>query len=178
MHWPGRSTIVAGVAAVLAVIVALSAYQGLRPGQVRYLQPGWAFDMSDRRQVAGYADHVIIGMVEGHQSTPPSIDPGGTTYFVWVQQILKGDPGTGLIPLRQLGVQLVGKDITLIEGVEQVVAGRTYAFAFTDDRGRYLLLSGPHCPEPASTPTERSAAIAAWQDAIRNQHWPDNLPPE
>jgi hypothetical protein len=137
-----------------------------------HAHPSYAFDVADRTQVAGYADHVVVGSVDtpGTTNTNNDAAPPRTTYSVRVAQVMKGSLKQGAeVAIVQHGVDLSGKKRQLLDGVASVAADNTYVFAVKeDDQGTLTLLSGPHSPQLVSDAAGRLSAqgIQDWQNAV------------
>ncbi len=159
--------------AVLAAVLQLAGWAGyliLRPSDPYQIAPSYAFDVSDRRQVAGFADHVFLGTVTDKAGVDRANGPPKTIWAVEVAQVLKGTVA-GSLRVRQTGTpRWVG------DGVTPLSVGGTFLVAVTDRDGRLISVGGPSAPERIESPADRSRLVAQWEKAIAEQRWPDNLP--
>jgi len=172
---PARIVVGVIVAAVLAAI-GWYAYEAVRPGRVNLIRPSYAFDLTDREQVAGHADNIFIARVDGIAGV--DADRGPRTIFrVTVVENIKGNL-TGTVLVRQLGGK-VGKDVWVVENDQALAVGSTYVLATKQSlqqKGAQVLLAGPLGHEIVATSVDRQAALTVWRDAVRNQRRPATVP--
>lgn len=167
------------LAAALAVVIGVGGwwgYETLRPADTTVIHPSYAFDVTDLRQVAGFADHVLVGRVTAVDRVAESNGVAWTTFGVEVLQVLKGDV-SGTVLVDQQGGK-IGKDVWRVEGVSPLAVSGTYLIAVTDENGQLTSVGGPSAPRRLGNGSERAAAVSQWKDAVAHQRWPDHLPRE
>ena len=162
-------------ASVCAALVLSLVVYTLLPVRVTYSHPSYAFEVSDRAQVAGYSDYVVVGHVQRVLET--TFDgPPRTTFEVSIETVLKGDLAEKTVTIGQRGVDLTGKSQVHLDGVSVLTPGNTYVMALRRSGSSELsVLSGPHSPAPIQE-SSASSTIADWQRAVVNQRWPDGVP--
>jgi hypothetical protein len=140
-------------------------------GHSRVIESSYAFDVSNKRYVAGYADAVVIGRVAGRASQSEPY----TTYDIDVIRALKGSPPPALTA-RQLGY--VDDDGVAHETEDQPLLddGRVYVLALTGDAGGYTIVGGPAAAARADG-GEGSPLVREYQQAVREQREPPGVPP-
>jgi hypothetical protein len=164
-----RTLLVAALVAVL-LLGGWVGYLVLRPSDRYQIAPSYAFDVSDRRQVAGFADQVFVGTVADKAGVDRSNGPPTTNWTVEVEQVLKGTVA-GSVRVRQTGTsRSVG------DGVTPLSVGGTFLIAATDSDGRLISVGGPSAPARIESAADRSRLVAQWEKAIAEQRWPNNLP--
>lgn len=166
------------VLVALVVVIGVGGwmgYQALREQSAHSISPSYAFDVSDRTQVAGYADHILIGRVNDIKNVDGGEGPPQSVFTVEVMETLKGSLA-GTVRVFQTG-RIGGIDSSQMDGEGPVSRNATYLLAVTNSDGRYFSLGGPHVPQLLSTQAKRDAAVDTWTDAIANQRWPLDLPP-
>lgn len=164
--------------AVLVAVVGLGGWAGyliLRPAGTFPIAASYAFDVTDRRQVAGFADHVFVGTVTDIVGVDRSRKgPPATIWQVEVAEVLKGSV-SGSVRVVQYGAR-IGRSTWVMDGVTPLAVGQVFLLAVTDSSGRLLSVGGPSAPERADSATDRARLIARWGRAVAEQRWPDNLP--
>jgi hypothetical protein len=164
---------------VLVAIVALVAGLGLavvllRPQQPGVIAPSYAFDVSDPRQVAGFADHVFVGTVVDSRSARTGQGPPMIRHRIRVDQTLKGELG-GTVDVHAHGGKTLWSE-WVVSGETALLEGQTFLLAVTGSGSRLLSVGGPTAPQRIDSVAHRAEVIAYWQDAIAHQRWPDGLP--
>jgi len=117
------------------------------------------------------------------KSVDPKSAPPFTNYTIEVQTVLKGPlKSGGRLSVTQAGVDLSGKQITLLADVTAVHVGNSYVFALkTQHNGALNIESIPvFSPQLVSDDSARSSsdskAITDWKAAIEHQVTPSTLP--
>ena len=164
---------------VLVVIGVLISGLGLafvllRPQQPGTIAPSYAFDVSDPRQVAGFADHVFIGTVVDSRTASTGQGPPTTRHRARVEHVLKGELG-GTVDVYSHGGKTLWSE-WVVSGETALLEGQTFLMAVTDNGARLLSVGGPSAPQRIDSVTRRAEVIAYWEDAIAHQRWPDGLP--
>lgn len=137
------------VAAALAAPLLSACGQDADPGGSSV--GSFAFDVTDRAEVASRADSVVIAEVLAER---PATDEGRRVLSVRVAEPLWGDPPSDLTLL------------TTGEGGPR--PGETYALAIgeTDEPDTYALFAGPHAVTVV-TQSNREEVVAEWRAARR-----------
>ncbi len=154
----------------------------------------YQYDITDERFVIGLSENVFTGRVEepaGREPAETSI-PGDsrpqTQYAVTVLEIVKSSGPSPLSPGDKATVNREG-GISPKTGEEQVVdahscgahildaplrAGAEYLFAayYEPARDLHTLVAQPTGAVPVSSPEEREALVAAYEEAARDQKNP------
>lgn len=172
---PTRRRVAVGVVAMLVAVAGFLTYElALREPQVHVLSAGSAFDTTDRTQVAGFADHIVIGTVDRIVKVDTHNGGPWTIFAVTVVESLKGEL-VGEVELNQLGGS-TRRDIWTVEGFTPMTVGGTYLIALTDDDGLLTSVGGSSAPMLISGEAARADSVSLWRDAIAHQRWPDGLP--
>lgn len=156
-----------GVAAAVGAAIA-SAIDAPMHTQI---SGSYSFDVTDRRQLAGYADYVVVGRVmEGAAFEDDGIV--STDYTVRVQSSLLGAPPSTLT-VRQLGGTLNG-DTWSLEEQPTLQPGEAYLLVLTDEPGveAMTLVAGPLSAVIVGSPQELDRAENEWREAIANKRDP------
>jgi hypothetical protein len=167
------------VVAVSAVVVARIAIESEprvptgSPVEEAGIETSYAFDVTNRRYLAAWADAVVIGrVVEQVSEQEPR-----TTYRVEVVRALKGDL-TGAVQVRQLGY--VDDQNVAHETADQplLTPGRTYMLALGtgDDGDAYTLVAGPAAAVPLTSTSDSDQTVAEYRRAVREQVYPPGVP--
>ncbi|MEU7613903.1 hypothetical protein [Micromonospora sp. NPDC049204] len=80
----------AGAVAVMVAGGGWLALDSLRAGETHSVDSSYAFDVSDKAKVAGFADYVIVGTIKGVADVQDRDGPPYTVFDVTVDQTLKG----------------------------------------------------------------------------------------
>jgi len=164
--------------AVLVAVVGLGGWAGyliLRPAGTFPIAGSYAFDVTDRRQVAGFADHIFVATVTDIVGVDRSGNgPPSTIWQIEVAEVLKGSV-SGSVRVAQYGAR-IGRSTWVMDGVTPLALDQTFLLAVTDSSGRLLTVGGPSAPERVDSATNRARLIAQWEKAVAEQRWPDNLP--
>lgn len=163
------------VVAIGALVAGLGlVFLLLRTQQPATIAPSYAFDVSDPRQVAGFADHVFVGTVVDSRSG--AVGPGPPTFRhrVQVEQVLKGELG-GRVDVHSYGGKTRWSEVK-VSGETTLLEGQTFLIAVTDSDARLFSVGGSSAPQRIDSAARRAEVIAYWEDAIAHQRWPDGLP--
>lgn len=120
-------------AALCAALISVTAACGADPSpeappqQVIHVDPLSAFDITDQKALAGWADAIFVGTVDQYLSTetPSSGGTPESQYQVSVLETLKGDlPKT--VVVNQVGGVAENGDIVVVDDDTKLEAGKTY----------------------------------------------------
>ncbi len=172
---------VVGVSSAVSLLYIATRSEDERPGiasgEVQVIESSFAFDVSNKRYIAGYADALIV--VSGAQRVSQS-EPY-TTYRLSVSKVLKGKVGT-VITGRQLGY--VDKTGVTHQTEDQPLlgAGKAYVLALSRDARGYTIIGGPAAAAPTNGDSNNrvgngSAVIGEYEQAVREQRQPPGVPP-
>lgn len=137
----------ASVCAALTIVISGCAAEPSpeAPAQhVVHVDPVYAFDVSDQRALAGWADAIFVGTVEQYLSTETP-DNGGapeSQYRVSVLETLKGVLPKTLV-VNQLGGVAENGDIVVVDDDTKLEAGKTYLLSarIRPDKGWFTIAS-------------------------------------
>jgi hypothetical protein len=169
---------------VVATLAAATLIYVVWPPHVDYIESSYRVDVRDQTKVAGFADHVVVAsLVSVDKSIDPKDAPPSTNYTIQIQTVLKGSLRAGsTLAVTQTGVDLSGKQMTLLADVTPVHKQSTYVFALKTQRnGALNIESVPvFSPQLVSDGSTRSSsdskAVTDWKVAIEHQVTPSNLP--
>ena len=173
---PGRALMGVVVLGLLAT-VGWYLYEAMRPAKTNLIRPSYAFDVTDRYQLAGYAENVFVGRVTGIAGVDDAEQGPYSIFDVEVEEALKGAL-QGKVQVRQLG-GTVGKDVWVVDHDQLLVVGQTYVLATRSSqkqKNAQMLVAGTVSHQAVSSSSERESAVTQWRDAITNQRWPETLP--
>ena len=141
---------------LLLLVAALTACGSPGAGEAA---PGYAFDVTDRRYLAAFADAVVVGRIVAR--TGP-----GPTYRVELVRALKGDPPA------ELEVVHVGGDAGEPAPLER---GGLYVLVLGRGAdGGWTTVAGPTSAVPVAGPD--AAPVRDFERAVREQRWPLGVP--
>jgi hypothetical protein len=170
------SRVLVGVLGIAVLVTGgWYAYEASRAGHTSVIRSSYAFDVSNRELLAGYADNVFVGRVEDIAGVDESNGPS-TIFRVTVEDSLKGTL-QGSVLVRQLGAK-IGKDVWLVENDEQLSPGQTYVFATKHSRQQrdaQVLLAGTLSHQRAAA-ADRERVVNEWRQALGRQRMPENVP--
>lgn len=137
------------------------------------LHAGYAFDVTNERYVAGYADNVFVGRVEAVAAADR--DGTRTLYDVTVLDALKGSLGVR-VQVSQLGYLDEDGVPHVIEDQPLLEPGSTYVLAPSDEPdGEQTLIGGPVASVEVDDPRARAEAVTRYAAAVRNQMFPPGV---
>ncbi|GIG68216.1 hypothetical protein [Phytomonospora endophytica] len=155
-------SLLGGIVAIALAAVGWLAFERLRPGETTTVEASFAFDVTDPDKVVAHSEAVVIATVTGiadfhHDGgTPPH-----TVFEVTVTDSLKGS-ATGHILVQQTG-GTDGKDTWLVEDVDPLAVGSTYALPLNPrgDGAWVLVLTPLLAPTP-----DPDATTGSWVDHL------------
>jgi hypothetical protein len=142
------------------------------------ISESYAFDVTNRGYLAGFADVVAAGRVEKVGAADQEATT--TSYTISVTEALKGDV-PDVIEVAQLGYR-DGEDTYVSESQPLLVAGREYVLVLRRqdaDPSKFQVVAGPESAREipgASSDVVTADWEADWRDAIRNQQYPPGVP--
>ena len=136
------------------------------------IESSYAFDVTNRALLAGYADNVYVGRVEKRVDT--QVDRQRTLFRITVEQVYKGSPGHVTV-VRQLGYSSLRG--TWIPGDQPVLQeGKRYLLATTNaDHRQQTVIAGPEAVVTV-TSTNKQKLDMKWSTAVREQKYPLGVP--
>jgi len=174
-----------GVVGVIAVSSVNGSGMGVgREERTRDVQPMFAYQFEDDRQLIGYASDVFLGRVTaqvGSQGIGSSI-PGDvipqTQFSVEVQTVIKGQPPAVVTVSQGSGVDSDTGETVLINGDPLLQPGETVLFATNHepDRGWYTIVGGGFGAARASSAGDAAALVTRFQQAAVNAFVPQPIP--
>lgn len=173
-----RHTVAATIAsaAASATVVACGPNPDtLDPGvHTTVMEPSWAFDPGDQRQLAGWADAIFVGTVADKSGTDTRMPTLPETQFrVTMIQALKGEPPDS-VTVNQQGGYVAGKaELVLVDHDPLISAGKSYLFAarYLPEKNWYTI--APRIGDVELTPAELQAVESSLRD--RNTAEPDTI---
>lgn len=165
------------IAAVLVALAATAVTFSLRSDSASGVFPienSYAFDVSDKEQLAGYADDIYIGSVSAIRSIDE--EAATTQYEVQIDEVLKGRLD-GTVIVSQSGYRK-GDATYVSEDQPLLHIGAVYLLVTNPDvreKGQHTLVAGPASAVSASE--NRGEIIREYARAIRNQYYPPGVAP-
>ncbi|WP_067990909.1 hypothetical protein [Nocardia pseudobrasiliensis] len=130
------------------------------------MEPSWAFDPGDQRQLAGWADAIFVGTVVEKSGTDTRMSTLPETQFrVTMIKALKGELPDS-VTVNQQGGYVTGKgELVLVDNDPLISAGKSYLFAtrFLPEKNWYTV--APRIGDVELTPAE----LQAVQSSLRNR---------
>ncbi|HZJ07731.1 MAG TPA: hypothetical protein VFD59_20050 [Nocardioidaceae bacterium] len=158
------------IATVSALAGGMSFYYA--SGSEGVIEASYAFDVTDRGYVAGYADTIVVATVD--QVVETQADRQTTLYRVSIEEALEGDPGRSAV-VRQLGYD-DGRDRFVPEDQPMLAEGGSYLLALTRaDGGQYTVIGGPVAATEL-TGGSRARIEDTWRAAVADQRYPPGVP--
>ncbi|MCM6772009.1 hypothetical protein NDR87_03050 [Nocardia sp. CDC159] len=157
--WKAAAAVLMSAAACTVLTACGPTPNTFDPGvQTRVVEPSWAFDPGDQRQLAGWADAVFVGTVmekSGTDSRMPALPE--TQFRVKVVETLKGNP-TESVTVNQQGGYVAGKgELVLVYNDQMISVGKSYLFAtrYLAEKNWYTV--APRIGDVELTPAELQA---------------------
>ena len=162
-------------AAILGTAFAVRALGGDEgPPRTVPIASSYVFDVGDKRLVAGYAQHVFVGRVTEVVGVNESAS--STQYAVEVLETLKGKPASRAT-VSQLGY-VSGNERHETHDQPLLEVGATYVLATTGPSdGVQTLIGGPVASARITSAETRKATVAEYRRAVREQRYPEGVPP-
>jgi hypothetical protein len=162
--------------AVLGLTTAIVWSNQSRFGSPRtiYIESSYGFDVSDKRQLAGYSEDVFLGRVVEAVGSEDS----HTQYSVEVLEPIKGRL-EGTVTVSQLGY-VDGVETHEAEDQPLLVPGQQYVLVTNPDidrEGWHTLIAGP-ASAATTNETNRGEVVSEYRRAVRNQFYPPGQPPK
>ena len=167
-----------GVVAVAAVAaLALAASGGSAPDEgphkhVRTIETSYAFDLTNLRELTGYADNVFVGRVVARAGSTQL----RTQSVVEVVETLEGDL-SGRVVVDQLGYE-TAREIHVAEGQSLLRPGATYLIVSNDaidGSGWQTLMGGPASLVRVDA-SNRAGVERTYRRALARATWPASVP--
>ncbi|GIH71278.1 hypothetical protein [Sphaerimonospora thailandensis] len=154
---------------------------------VSYIHGQRAFDYSDERKLAGWADNVFIGRVtaKAGQTTYSTTDIPVTLWSVDVSESLKGSFSGAVTVAQRGGYDSMANQLKVFEEDALLSVGQEYLFATRRNSAELNILTPKYGDVPLSSEqgisageNSRTAVRERWQRAIANQVPRDQLIPK
>lgn len=139
-----------------------------------YIETSYGFDVSDKRQLAGYSEDVFLGRVIERLGS----EDHHTQYSVEVIEPIKGRL-EGEVVVSQLGY-VDGVETHVAEDQPLLVPGQEYVLVTNPDvahEGWHTLIAGP-AAAATTNETNRGEIVSEYRRAVRNQFYPPGQPPK
>lgn len=174
-----KKNISIGTALAAVILVAAGGMIAVDANDVRSVDALPAYNLSDRRDLAGFADDVWFGEVlerlsqEDLSETGPGAVPV-TRFRVRVAETLKGSLSGEVIVAQDGGTDPVSGDSLLVDENPLLEVGSTYllATAYWQDGAAHSIVAEGLANLPAGRADERRALRASFKEAIQNQRRP------
>ncbi|MBT2681034.1 hypothetical protein J7E38_18750 [Bacillus sp. ISL-35] len=159
------------IAAVIALSVAGSALfleNTPKNPEVQNIPASYAFDVTDQKQLVGWADNVFIGKVEETKGTSNEDGILETQYEVEVAENIKGQLNGRIMVNQQGGFE--GNKLVLVENDQLLKEGESYLFVSRQNKQH-----GWHTIVPAygdimiENETQKEELIAIYKAAYENE---------
>jgi hypothetical protein len=174
-----KRTFLIGAAIAAVALVAAGGVIAVQGDDVRSVDALPAYDLSDRRDLAGFADDVWFGeVVERLPQEDLSVSgPGAvpvTRFRVRVAETLKGSLSGEVIVAQDGGADPESGDVVLVDDNPLLEVGSTYllATAYWQDGAAHSVVAEGLADLPADRADERRSLRASFKEAIQNQRRP------
>ncbi|MDQ3766264.1 MAG: hypothetical protein M3346_02855 [Actinomycetota bacterium] len=136
------------------------------------IHPSYAFDVSNKRYMAGYSDAIFVGGVQAIEEVAPPY----TRYRVTVEEVLKGELDESTV-VRQHGY-VSGNDVEVLDEQPLLEVGESYVLMANpalEGETSDLMLIGAPLAAVQTTDSNRGEIVRDIREAIRNQEYPPGL---
>lgn len=172
----------AGAAVLLALVgaVTVTKADGRGDAKTYSAHTSFAFDVSNKRKLAGFAEQVFVGRViekigeEGKATTNPGTVIPQTQFRVEVLEVIEGTISDEVVVNQQGGYDPEDNSVLLMENDPLLQRGATYLFLTrTDPEKQWLAVVAPGYADIRMTsPEQRERVVSEFRVAVANQERP------